>query len=66
MMDEFVSVPLQDGESALPVARVTVSHVAFANVVATDYSIVRLGDSSPYEVVPMKLMDRPNGVVFES
>lgn len=57
MMDEYQTVPLQDGESALPLARVSVPHVAFAHTVVRDYAVVRIDDSSAYDVIPMQVLD---------
>lgn len=64
MMDEFVTVPLQDGESALPIARVSVSHVAFASMVVSDHPVVHLDDSSHFEVVPLRVSDSPRTSIF--
>lgn len=63
-MEDFVTVPLQDTEAALPVTRVSLSHIAFAATTRTEYPVVRLQDNSAYEVVPMKMSDTPSTTIF--
>lgn len=63
-MDAYVSVPLQDAESALPIARISLTHIAFATVSPAEHPVVRLDDSSAYEIVPLRVTDSPKISIF--
>ncbi len=60
MTDDYLTVPLKDNESALPINGVSVPQYAYASFSfsGTEYRSVRIDDDSPYELVPMKFVDR--------
>lgn len=66
MTDDFMTVPLKDADSTLPINGSSVPQYAYANFSysGTEYRSIRIDDASAYELVPMTSGDRTASITW--